>query len=341
MSRNGAAKAAVAAGLRYLEGVQTKEGEIPVFCAYSPEMDVRRQLDPCLFGAALVANLLAGCPGASGICDRACDFIEAQREARGLWAYYKKGHGRLATPPDVDTTSISTSALVACGRKRPGNRAALLDNLDPNGLFFTWVFPTRGISRFSFPRRAWRRLRHRLNRPRYRALLAETPWEPEDVSAGVNANVLAALGAFEGDGRLIEALLEILRPGREDSCDKYYDNPNLIRFFFSRALVSRCPEAREPLVRGVAGVPPDAPALDIALSILVTTIWNAPVSPDLPQRLIAMQDSSGAWPIAPLYCAGRQLLGYLQFAPTEPGWFRLGSEAITTAFCISALHAAA
>jgi hypothetical protein len=341
MSEDQAAKAAIASGLRYLSGVQTSEGEIPVFCAYSPGMDDRRRLDPCLFGAALIANLLAACPEASGICNRACDFIEAQREPRGLWAYYKKGHGRLATPPDVDTTSMSTSALVACGRKRPDNRIVLLDNLDPNGLFFTWIFPTRGISRFSLPVRLWRRLLNRLDRPRYRALLAETPWAPEDVSAGVNANVLTALGGFEDDHRLIEALLEILRTGREDSCDKYYDNPNLIRFFFSRALVSRCREARELLLRGVAEVPPDAPALDIALSILVRTIWDAPVSPDLTRQLVAAQDSSGAWPIAPLYCAGRQRLGYLRFAPTEPGWFRLGSEAITTAFCVSALHSAA
>ena len=318
--------------------VQSEEGELPVFCAYSPDMTDRRQLDPCVFGAALIASLIGTCPGAAEICGRACDFIEAQRRRRNVWTYYKKRHGILATPPDVDSTAMATAALVACGRPRPDNLSAVLANLDRQGMFLTWMFPTRGASKLRLPIRAWRHLLNLLRLPNYRALLKHTPWEAEDVSAGVNANVLAAFAPFEGDERVVHRILAIVREGREDSCDKYYDNPNLVRYFFSRALAGRCPEARELLLeRMQAG--PDLSPIDLALVILVRVIWCAPLRPELIQRLIAAQDSSGAWPIAPLYCAGRKRTGYMQFAPTEPGWFRLGSEAITTAFCVNALDA--
>jgi hypothetical protein len=336
MSRNGAAKAAVAAGLRYLEGVQTKEGEFPVFSAFSIDMVERRHLDPCFFGTALIAGVLAAVPEASDICARARKFIEAQRRPGGLWTYYKKRHCYVYPPRDVDDTALAVDAFRACGGEPLGNRSIVLANRDDQGMFFTWILPWRSGPNLHLLAKDWREL---FSLRRYRAFFRNSKTDRNDVDAGINANVLAAFAPFDGDERLIAQLLRILEQGREDSCDKYYDNPVLIRFFFSRALAGRCPKAGRVLVER-AEVGPNASALDQALTILTRTMWNAPVPADLLERLIAEQAPSGEWPIASIYCAGREQLGYLNFAPAAADRFRSGSEAITTAFCIAALLAA-
>jgi len=336
MSEDRAAAAAIAAGLRYLSSVQAESGELPVFSAYSLDMTDRRHLDPCFFGTALVAAALGDCPEASRICARACAFIEAQRRPGDLWTYYKKGHRHVYPPRDMDDTAMGTAALIACGRRQPGNRTILLGNRDRSGMFLTWFLPWRDGPNLRLLGRDWRQL---LWLRRYRTFFANSLCEPNDVDAVVNANAAAALGAFPGEERVVEQLLSILREGREDCCDKYYDDPVDIRYLFARALAGRCPEAGELIVqRAEAG--PNATALQIALTMLTRATWDAPPQPSLRQRLMAAQLESGEWPIAPFYSAGRKRIGYMHFPPNAPNVFRSGSEAITTAFCIAALHSA-
>lgn len=333
-----AARAALTAGLAYLKSVQADSGEFPVFSAHSPDMTVRRVLDPCLFGTAAIAGLLGDCSAAAALCERACDFIEGQCDRGDVWMYFKLGHPPSSSPPpDVDDSALAAFALAGCGRRVPAHRSILLGNRDEYGMFYTWIMPRFPSVNWSLLKANWR---HLFWNSTYRAFFRGTLCEIEDIDAGINANVLAGLGRFDGDQRVVDYLLQILREGREDSCDKYYDDPVLIRYFFSRALVGRCAEAGQILVdRAHAG--PEASPLHLALTILIRSIWGAPIPDDLVARLIAAQGESGEWPIAALYCAGRPQTGYCRFGPTAEDRYRAGSEAMTTAFCVAALDAVA
>lgn len=326
---------AIAAGVAFLEGVQAKDGELPVFAAFSIDMTDRRHLDPCFFGTVAIASTLLGCPEAADVCRRACDFIERDRKPGKLWSYYKTGHQIVYPMPDVDDTGLALIALAGNGRKIPDNRKILLANRDRGGLFFTWIYPWRRPIRRALLTATWRSVSWFF---RYRAFFANSLCEAHDVDAGINANALAALGPFEGDTRIIDALLAILRHGKETACDKYYDDPFLIRYFFARALAGRSPEARGLLVAR-AQVAADASAFHVALTILTLSICGVPVRGDLVRRLMVLQGPDGAWPIASFYCAGRDRLGHVDFAPAAPDIFRCGSEAMTTALCIAALNA--
>jgi len=328
-------EAAITASIAYLEGVQGANGELPVFAAFSLDMTDRRHLDPCFFGTVAIASTLVGCPEAAGLSARACDFIENDRKPGKLWSYYKTGHRIVYPMPDVDDTGLALIALAGNGRKIPRNRKILLANRDRNGMFYTWIYPWRRPIRLALLTATWRSISWVF---RYRAFFANSLCEAHDVDGGINANILAALGHFEGDEHVIDALLKILREEREGACDKYYDDPVLIRYFFSRALAGRCAEAGE-LLASRAAPAADASAFHIALAILTLALWKAPIPDDLVERLVEQQDSAGAWPIASFYCAGRTRLGYCDFAPAVTDIFRCGSEAMTTALCVSALNA--
>lgn len=327
------ARTSMRKGLRYLASVQGRDGEFPIDCAFSVDMTERRRNDPCFFGTVAVAATLLGCAEAAELCARAGDFIERERRPGDLWGYYKKGHRHVYPPRDVDDSALATLVLRALGRRVPDNRRIILGNRDTAGRFLTWILPWRDGPNLALMLRDWRQA---LYGRRYRAFFANSFCERDDVDAGINANVLAGLGRFDGDERVVAWLLAILREGREASCDRYYDDPVLIRYFFSRALVGRSAEAGALLVERAVPQPQDS-ALHVALAILTRLIWQAPVPADAVRRLIAMQDDDGSWPIASLYCGGRPRLADGTFGTAIPDIYRKGSEAFTTAFCVAAL----
>jgi hypothetical protein len=324
------------AGIRFLEHHQCPGGDFPVYIAHSADMSVGRAPHACLYGAALVVVLLHDCTAAAALCERAADFIEREAKFSGLWEYFRSDHRHPFRPPtDVDDTALASHALAAMGRQVPNNRSALLGNRDRHGMFFTWILPWGRPLHWSLAVEMLRQLRWLRA---YRRCYEATMIERDDVDAGINANVLAWLGEFDGDGLVFDRLLRIVRDKQEAWCDRYYDNPVLIRFLFSRALVGRCPEAGELLVAR-AEVAADADPLDVALTILTRATWGAPVPEHLKQQLIAGQRADGSWPIAPLYCGGRERLGYLRFGPTAADRWRRGAEAYTTSFAVAALNA--
>jgi hypothetical protein len=336
MNHSAAIAHAISRGIAYLEGVQDPNGEIPVYSAYSPDMSERRHLDPCIFGTAMVASVLADCDAAKKVCSNAVRFLERERLPGGIWGYYKSGHRHhFLPPPDVDDTSMASIALVENGRKPPQNRAVLLASRDHHGMFLTWIFPWGRRFR---PVLLAEMLRQLPKLSLYRRMFVESLAARDDADAAVNANVLTWLGPFEGDHRIIDRLIQILRGGHEATCDKYYDDPILVRYLFSRALVGRNAEAGKLLV--ARSVPDESvSAFHLALNILIRTMWGAAVSEDQVRRLIDFQLSSGEWPIAPVYLGGRTRIAYGEFAPAPREHFRSGSEALTTAFCVSALNA--
>lgn len=306
-------RARIDAAVAFLEQRQLASGELPVLAAGKP--------DPSIFPTALAAHSLSFAPGAKNIRIRALDFLATEMAPRGLWKHWPRVHPYAhQLPPDLDDTSCASAALVAAGRTFPDNRARLLRNRDRRGLFRTWLL-TRA------------QLRHPLTTA---AFFTRTSAKPFDVDAVVNANVLLYLGRRTETEPVIAHLLDVLRTGGEITCDKWYERPFAVWYFFSRALRAAGAEAGENIMERMATAVPANP-LEHALAICTSFDWNRP--PDL-APLLDTQLPSGAWPAAGLYHGGRKRLSRHSFAPPHPDTPWWGSEELTTAFCIEALSRA-
>jgi hypothetical protein len=304
---------AIDAAIAFLERSQLPSGELPVLASGKP--------DPSIFPTALAAQCLASAPGAAGIRARALDFLLAEMDGRGLWKHWPRAHPQQAQlPPDLDDTSCASAALLAAGRTFPDNRALLLGNRDRRGLFRTWKLTLA-------------QLRHPLTTY---AFFTRTSAKPFDVDAVVNANVLFYLGRRPETEPAIAHLLDVLRAGSETTCDKWYERPFAVWYFFSRALRDIAAEAGEIITKRIEAAIPES-ALDRALAACALLDWRR--VPDVAPLLDA-QLPSGAWPAAGLYHGGRRRLSRDSFAPPHPDTPWWGSEALTTAFCIEALSRA-
>lgn len=293
--------------IAFLERAQLPSGELRVLAAGKP--------DPSVFPTALAAHALSFAPAAERVRERALDFLMREMEPHGLWKHWTREHPyRHQLPPDLDDTSCASAALVRAGRSFPDNRALLLRNRNRHGLFYTWKLTLA-------------QLRHPLV---CFAFFTKTSAKPFDIDAVVNANTLHYLGDVP---EVAQHLLRVLRENREPHCDKWYENPFAIWYFFSRALQASTPEAGELIAKKIAATSPSN-ALEHALAICALRYWNrtADVAP-----LLALQLESGAWPAAPLYHGGRARRRDGTFAAPHPDTPHWGSEELTTAFCVEAL----
>jgi hypothetical protein len=309
---------AIARGVAYLESVQLPNGEFRAYIWRDPDI-VEPILDPSVFTTALIAGCIAPIPGAEKIHARALDFLEAQMEPCGVWRHWTKEYVRhVDAPPDIDDTAVASMALVNAGRAIPDNRELLLANRHDNGHLLTWFIPRRRLRRNP----AWWRvtlaqLRHPI---KLYFFFTRTPSTPGDIDAVANANVLHYLGETEATRPIIALILDVLRDDRELSCDKWYDDPFVIWYFFSRALREIVPGAGELIVRKLAAATPETP-LQHALAACTLAFWNRPRDTAI-ENVLASQLESGAWPRSSFYHGGR---------------VQWGSEELSTAFCLEAL----
>jgi hypothetical protein len=301
---------AVRNAIAFLERRQSATGELRVLASGVP--------DPALFPTAVMAHSLSFAPEAALVRRRALDFLAAEMEPRGLWKHWPRAHPHhRSLPPDLDDTSCASAVLQHAGRSFPDNRDLLAGNRNAHGLFYTWKLTA---AQFRHPLALW-------------FFFRRTSAKPFDVDAVVNANVLFYLGAIPATRAVIAHLLRVLREDRETVCDKWYDNPFVVWYFFSRALHAIAPEAGDLIETKIAAATP-ANALERALAACSLLYWGRTADVD---ALLAMQLESGAWPAAPLYHGGRTRRRDGSFADVHPDTPRWGSEELTTAFCIEAL----
>lgn len=298
------AQEAVARGVELLRRVQLPGGELPVLASGRP--------DPSVFPTAVMAHSLSFVPEAAGVRERALDFLLAEMQPGGVWKHWPRAHPQHAfLLPDLDDTACVSAALTRVGRVIPDNRALLLKNRNRRGLFRTWL------------------LRYRHPLAMY-AFFTRTSAKPFDTDAVVNANVLFYLGYIP---EVIDHLLAVLRDGRERHCDKWYDNPFVVWYFFARALHRVSPEGVDLLAKKVSAATPSN-ALEQALA--ACTLLDCGRAPRT-EALLEMQLPSGAWPAAPVYHGGRARKRDGTFAEPHPETPYWGSEAWTTAFALEAL----
>lgn len=315
------AKIAIERGLAFLEARQLPGGELPVQASPSRTMDREPADDASVFPTALMIHSLSFAPGSERIRERALDFLEAEMLRDGFWKHWPRQHPQAhLLPPDLDDTCSAALVMARGGRTFPDHRKAILANRDGRGLFRTW-------------RLSWREFRHPLA---LYLFFRRTSARPDDVDAVVNANVLAWLGLVPETRPIVEMLMNVLREGAEQSCDKWYERPFAVWYFFSRALHPHHAEAGTLIRRRIATTPRLA-LLDEALAACSLLYWNEKPDEQAIAQLLAAQLDSGGWPRAGLYHGGRHRLpdgGFSDPHPDTPWW---GSEELTAAFCIEAL----
>jgi hypothetical protein len=324
---------AIERGVQFLESAQLESGAFRATVAYSPDMTARPQQHLAAFMAYMMAYMLLSCPAARQVLDPLVAFIARERRRGDLFHYWPKGHEVNVVPVDIDDTALASIVLAACGHDID-NRDILLANRDPHGMFYTWLTPKRRPVNWQHLRRDWRQAFKRWEKS---PVFSREKQRSHDVDGGINANALAWLGEFEGDEKVVGRLLQILREGREAHCDRYYDEPFAILYFFSKALAGRCPEAGGIILSRPCPAA-DASAMRIAFAMLVRSAWKAEPDADLVARLLAAQSGDGSWPMASLFINSRPRLGYMHFGETPHNAWRAGSEELTTAIAVGALH---
>jgi hypothetical protein len=325
---------ALARALSFLESAQLAGGEFPVLASRDRAMVDDCHVDPSVFPTALIAHALGFAPEAAALRSRALDFLEAQMDARGLWRHWTRDHPHFRQlPPDLDDTSCASAVLSHAGRRVPDNRALLLANRNGSGLFYTWITPRLSWTRAAHMKATLSQLRHA---PTLYFFFRRTSAAPYDVDAVVNANTLFYLSDFPGRRQVVDNLVAILRDGREASCDKWYENPFVVRYFLARALAASAPEAADLVAERVASET-SANALEAALAACsLFYCGRVPGAASIGALLDAQLDT-GAWPQAALYHGGRTRLRDGSFASPHPHTPHWGSAALTTAFCVEAL----
>jgi hypothetical protein len=325
---------AVARGAAFLAQVQRPDGEFPVYASTDPSLEQACVEDPSIFPTALIAGCLADCPEAEAPRRRALAFLRAEMDAHGLWRHWPRHHPHAAQlPPDLDDTACASRAVALAGEAFPDNRGLLLANRDARGLFYTWVAPRLAWTTLPHMRVALRQLAHAAT---LFLFFRTTSARPRDVDAVVNANALLHLGSFPGDAAVIAFLAKVVEQGRERDCDKWYEEPRVVRYFLARALAGRAPDAMAMLGSRLREDRPEG-ALHLALHVSVMRSCGEAPDPAAVERLLALQQDDGAWPRAALYHGGRRRLRGGGFAPPHPDTPRWGSEALTTGFCLEAL----
>ena len=293
-----------ARGVAYLRRVQRPSGELPVLASGQP--------DPSVFPTAVMAHSLSFAPDATGVRQRALDFLAAEMQPGGVWKHWPRSHPQHAfLLPDLDDTACASAALTRAGRAIPDNRGLLLGNRNRRGLFRTWLLQYRHpLAMYAF--------------------FTRTSAKPFDADAVVNANVLFYLGAIPA---VVGHLLTVLREDRERHCDKWYDNPFVIWYFFARALHGLTAEAGDLIAGKLAAATPSN-ALEHALAACALLSLGRPADVGM---LLGAQLPSGAWPAAPVYHGGRARKRDGTFGEPHPDTPYWGSEAWTTAFAVEAL----
>ena len=309
-----------------------------MFTTFSPDFAGPFEPDPAIFPSALAAQALADCPEASSLVARLQDFLLSERDSSGGWTHWPRDHQFAGwLPADLDDTSCSAGALGSRVETAPLVHL-LLDNRRRDGLFLTWVIPrpasARGLRQIFRTGLQFRRL------PGLLSLFRTTSARPADVDAVVNANCLYFLGERAETQPVQDWIGRILREGREIVCDKWYDDPHLVRYFFARAL-SRCsnaPAERQALLRRIGeGRPRTAlnHACDAAAMAMLGEDPSCPVA-----TLLKIQRSDGLWDGAAVYHGGRLRDPEGEFLPKHPDTPHWGSELLTTALCVQALSLA-
>ncbi len=317
----------VSRALDFLQRNQLDYGEFRTLAAADPEMAGECRFDSTPFITALILYSLDFVPDprAKTMVEKGLDFLLSEVEGPGLWRYWSSRNPQHeGLQPDLDVIGCVSQILWCHGREFPDNREFLLATRDAQGLFYTYMVP-----RPTTPP-ALRSEIGRLVSPEslFKLLAAGMLHE---VDAVVNANVLLYLGEIPETEAALAYLLEVVRNKGEATCSKYYRDPWIVYYMFSRAFfagVTGLAAARESILERLTAEAAMPGALEPPLraALGACTLLNfgegGPLLAESIRRIETTQQADGSWSRRPFYIGP---------APYY------GSEELTTGFCVEAL----
>jgi len=329
---------AIEKGIAYLKNHQYPYWE---FCSYyAPDDPMLEWSVPCssIFPTALIVNSLGSLKDRKDVQEvfkKSTSFFQYQAMRGGAMNYFTRWNQYFSMcSADVDDTIFVADFFKAQKLEFIDPEPLLLANRSKNGLYYTW---------FSF------RFNKSKNRNFWMLLLREfrnpmglfVRWKnfgfnSNDIDAVVNANILYYMGESELTKAIIPYLVEIVKDNKEDNCDKWYRNPLVFYYFYSRNLkkgikdlesvssliIDRISEQQKK--NGCIGNSPLETALSIS-SLINLNAKGSLVSKAI-SYLLSEQQINGEWARHLLYYSGPNKV---------VGW---GSEELTTGFCIEALN---
>lgn len=323
-------------GVNYLHQHQFPNGE---FCTYiGHENSMQESIpDANIFPTSLIGYSLLNLqhiPKVNEMLQLSASYLQHQSMRGGVWNNYPWSHERFKIcPADVDNTACASILLKALKRGFPANEEILLLNRNKAKIFYTWYTLRPNLARH---KDYWLLLLRELKHPII-DIIFWTKNEPgkNDIDGAVNANALFYLGLNEETRPVISYLLGIIAAEKEADCDKWYRNPFIIYYFFSRILhagITEMEPIRKPIIeRMLKKINSDGSfgegVLDTALAIITMIKLNY-ISTELEiavKYLLRTQGEYGEWPRWALYYGG----------PLQRVCY--GSEEITTAYCMEAL----
>jgi len=323
-------------GLEFLRRSQLPSGEFKVFMSTDANLEQDCVVDSSPFPTALIAYSLgfSDSRSAEEMVNKCLRFFLTEMEGQGLWRYWTKDHKyHSIIPPDLDDIACVSYVLRRHSVPFPSNLELVCANRNKEGLFYTWLTPRwpppLNVRYLSAVFRQW------LSPLKLYYFWKLNESAPHDVDCVVNANVLFYVGESEATRAVPGYLMDVIRRGAEDTCDKWHLNRFTFYYVVSRnfhAGVSSLELVREEVVaKIVREAKPDGSigdnALDTALAVCAMLYWNSS-PPELERAiefLVAKQDETGNWPRVALYYGGPK---------KYYGW---GSEELTTGFCLEAL----
>ncbi|MEY3051043.1 MAG: hypothetical protein RLY31_828 [Bacteroidota bacterium] len=347
-----ATREAVLRGLRFLRERQFPGGGFPTLTAQAvggsnEEMETFEDGDRkgtvsedphSVFPAILIGLSLlhtAGVGHTDDILRRLSGFLLDNMQRHGIWQHFTREHPfHSVTPCDLDLTAMASAFLTAMGVRIPDNRPAILSNKTPDKRLYTWYTFRRPMN--LHPANLSECLRALRNPVKSYLFWKHFECERDDTDAVVNANVLSYIGLREETAPVAAWLNDIVIRGLEEDCDKWYRKPSTVYYFFSRNyhLGITALEPMRALLRErvLASFQADGSVenhpLDTAL--MVCTLLNLRYPEDIPTQavsfLCARQLPHGSWARRLFYYGGPKRI---------MGW---GSEEMTTACCVEALH---
>jgi hypothetical protein len=298
--------------------------------------------DQSLFATTHILYSLDLVPGhlARGMIARGLDYFRVEMTGRGLWRYWNRdaewGGRKISAfiPADLDDTANVSYLLRRHGVPFPDNRPLILLNSNRAGLYYTWLMlrPARTMNP-----RYWLTMLRELTVQRVTLFWKTSEAGYFDIDGVVNANALLYLGECPETAAIVDWLIEIVRTGREETCDKWYRDAFSFYYALSRnyragvrTLGVVVPEILARLRCAAAGTGQIGEnCLQTALA--VNTMLNLGVEADSAlivralDYLLGTQSPGGSWPSAPYYYGG----------PTKAvSW---GSPELTTGLCLEAL----
>ncbi|GAB2686610.1 hypothetical protein GCM10027037_05730 [Mucilaginibacter koreensis] len=294
--------------------------------------------DKIIFPSILIGNALLSIkehPKIEAMLNNIARFLMQHREQGSVWKHYVQGHPLYKVSPcDIDDTVCASAFLSAMQVSLPPNKNAILSNVEPNGLLYTW-FTLR--ANLNFNATYLRLVLKELAMP----IASFKFWNTyscsrKDVDAVVNANALYYLGDSFNTQPIIDFLISIIQQRQEADCDKWYRNVFTVYYFMSRNYkkgIDKLEAIRQPIInRILKSINPDGcignSILDTCLALCTLYNFNSynEVLASSIQYIIQNQASNGSW-------VRRRF--YYSDAAQSVGW---GSEELTTSLCLEALN---